>query len=124
MLKSILKLHLIVFISSIAIAGINESESYNLVSNEAIKVSFADADMLNLFDSAKYDNKNSRLEFKSSKDIQYIQIFNKENVLEFQLMVDAKKVLIDKDLFSKGHNRLGFLLKDSHQLHFTEVLIY
>ena len=123
MLKSIYKFILIFFISSYAYSGINDFKSYNLIQHEELSVYFIDSHTIGFFSDALYDEEKSRLEFETKNEISIIHIFDSDLDMKLRLPVGSNKIILQKSLFSPGHNRLGFLIDGSPVLRFTEVFI-
>jgi hypothetical protein len=124
MLKSILKLFLIAIFSTAAFSGTDDYRSYSLIQNEDLHVSFTDANILGLFNNASYDEKKSRLEFKTSRQIIKIQVFDDNLELQYQLPVYSRTLIMKKSMFTSGHNRLGFLTEGRSEFYFTEVFVF
>lgn len=78
---------------------------------------------LDFFENANYDTVSDNLVFNTNENISVIQIFNTAGELEFQLPVMSNKVKINKNLFSKGTCKLGFILEGQSELNFTKVTI-
>lgn len=88
--------------------------------DEVVVVTIGD---LEIFTSAKFDASTDNLSFTTGSDISMIQIFNAEGNLEFQLPVMSNNVKINKNLFSTGSYKLGFVLAGEAQAHITQVTI-
>lgn len=76
-----------------------------------------------LFVDADFNAETQNLSFSTKSEISYVQIINNEGVMEFQLPVDSNIVKINKNLFSEGNYKLGFIFKGESESHFTTVLI-
>jgi len=81
-------------------------------------------DLANLFSVASYNVTDDALEFEVGNNISYIQIFDADGQLEFQLPVLSKKVKIGKSLFSgSGDYKLGFMIDGEKDVKFSDVQI-
>ena len=89
--------------------------------NAAATVTIDEADA-ELFEVAEY-NANGNFVFETTSDIDFIQIFNAEGTLEFQLPVMSDKVTIGNGLIEKGDYKLGFMVQGSTTIHFTDVSV-
>lgn len=94
------------------------AEKVSILENSAITVTVAPADA-DLFTTAEFDGNN--LEFATTDEISFIQIFNANGELEFQLPVMSNQVTIGKSLVEKGAYKLGFMIEGSTDIHFTDV---
>ena len=97
-------------------------ENITLIKVASVEVSI-DNDLNDLFTKATFNDVKNTLEFTTESDIKYIQIYNENGELEFQLPVMSKKVKISKKLFEQGNHKLGFLMAGENDIKFTSVTI-
>jgi len=109
-------------LSSIAVssANTNPESSIVILKSETVTVSSASSDLISL---ASFNTNESSLDFETFENVAFVQIFNAEGDLEFQLPVSSDKIRINKNLFGTGQFKLGFLLENSSALKFAEVNI-
>lgn len=74
-----------------------------------------------IFMSVEMTNDQNNLQFKTYKDISFVQVYSEDGRIEFLLPVEASKVRINKSLFETGKYKLGFKIKGESELHFAEV---
>lgn len=115
---------LFVLVASTAVSSFASTDpvvkEISLLENSAVTVTIASADA-DLFTTAQFVGEN--LEFETSNEISFIQIFNSEGALEFQLPVMSDHVKIGKSLIEKGDYKLGFMIEGSTDIHFTSVSV-
>jgi len=113
-----------IFISLIALTStlLANVSPIPVLSSDVVSVMAIDDASADLFISAEYDLDNENLVFETKEDINVIQIF-KANILEYQLPVKSKKVIINKNLFEKGDYKLGFIVAGKIEANYTEVNI-
>jgi len=119
-------LNLILFLAISATASANNNDPKNTVKvleNINVSVSLSNADQTNIFTTVAYNNNQRNIEFATKEAISYVQIFNASGALEFQLMVDSKKVKLSKNLFDSGDYKLGFLIAGQDNIQFADVVI-
>jgi len=126
-MKSLLLLLLVLstVVSSFTLASATNYpvENITFLENESVEVYIDDATSDFLL-TATYNNSHSRLEFTLVTDIRFIQIFNSDNELQYQLPVLSNKVKISKSLFpGSGDYKLGFMIEGEEAIHFTSVKI-
>ncbi len=92
-----------------------------IISNAEVEVVMVNE--LDIFTSAEFDTDSDNFEFKTIDEISHIQIFDKDGNLEFQLPVSSKDVKINKNLFSQGTSKVGFIMTGQSDVHFTEITI-
>jgi len=80
------------------------------------------ADM-NIFTTAAYDQTSENLEFTTQSDIEFIQIYDGQGNVAFQLPVQSNIVKINKNLFDKGVSRLGFKMNETTETYYTSVKV-
>ncbi len=78
---------------------------------------------LAIFKSTNFDYQTENLIFETNENISFIQIFNKDNELQFQLPIKSTNVQINKNLFEVGDYKIGFMLNGDSKVHFTKVII-
>lgn len=93
-----------------------------LIQNENLTVSISELD-LSLFNSATYDAEKENLSFDLNDQVTFVQIFDATDELMFQLPVMSNKLKIGSSLFDSGNYKLGFMLKGTQKIHFTDVNI-
>ncbi len=91
-----------------------------LLNSEMISVSIDDSE-ITTFVSATMTPDNNNFEFKTNKEIRFVQIYDADGLISFQLTVDSKKVRINKNLFDKGDYKLGFKVEGDEKLHYANV---
>jgi len=119
-------LNLILFLAISATASANNNDPKNTVKvleNINVSVSLSNADQTNIFTTVAYNDNQRNIEFATKEAISYVQIFNASGALEFQLMVDSKKVKLSKNLFDSGDYKLGFLIAGQDNIQFADVVI-
>lgn len=116
-----LKTFLMLVISSSLMGNDTNKEGTPIINSEKVVVNVIDSESSDLFVNAVFNSKDNNLEFETSKIISFIQIYNEEGKLEFQLPIMSNDVSIGKSLFDKGTYKLGFIIEDSGVTQFTEV---
>ena len=74
-----------------------------------------------IFMSVEMTSDQNSLQFKTYKDISFVQVYSEDGRIEFQLPVESSNVRLKKNLFETGKYRLGFKIKGESELHFAEV---
>ena len=114
-------------ITIITVLTITFSSAFATTTPETL-ISTADVEVVSvenlaLFTSAEYDAVSENLSFTTADNISVIQIFDAEGNLEFQLPVMSDNVKINKNLFSVGQSKVGFVVEGQSQVHFTKVTV-
>ncbi|MBT8190006.1 MAG: hypothetical protein HKN67_09730 [Saprospiraceae bacterium] len=113
---------LLILISVITLCSFTtKMEDITLLSTKHMKIYVSEC-CESIFNYADYNEEESMLEFETNKEIAFLQVFNSNEEMEFQLNVMSDKVMISESLLSSGINHLGFVMKDKSEIHFTEVL--
>lgn len=105
------------------LAANNPIENVSIIKTNEISVDINSIDAT-FFLEASFNELNESLEFSIAKTISYIQIFNENGELEFQLPVLSNKVKIGKSLFSQsGDYKIGFMIDGVKDVKFSQVNI-
>ena len=119
-MKKLLSVFVFVSIFFTSAFATNPSVPVNLLETENVVVV---TENIALFEKANYDEDRENFEFTTTETISFIQIFNSDNELEFQLPVMSNKVSIGKSIFGQGDYKLGFMVKGSQEIQFTQLSI-
>lgn len=114
----ILNLLFALSLSSISFAN-NDPAKVILLESQDVVLSLSNADQINIFTTI--DSNSNTIDFASNDEINFVQIFDEEGELQFQLMVDSKKVHLGKSLFKSGNYKLGFLIKGQSDVYFSDL---
>lgn len=114
----------------LAVAAVTLSTASNnpivkstLISHASVEVTIDDA-LSDLFLTAEYDEIRNYFEFSVGKNISFIQIFDQDGKLQFQLPILSSSVKISKKLFhTAGKYRLGFMIDGVENVQFSYVTI-
>jgi hypothetical protein len=108
---------------TLSTAAINPIVNTTLINNASVEVSIDDA-LSDLFITAEYDEVQNYFEFSIDKNISFIQIFDNDGQLQFQLPVLSNNVKISKNLFhTSGEYKLGFMIDGIENVQFSVVTI-
>lgn len=114
-------------ISILTILAITFSTAFASTTPEVIisapEVEVTNVNDLDFFTNASFDTSSDNLTFDTTEEMSVVQIINAEGTMEFQLPVMSNNVQINKNLFSTGTYKLGFVLEGQSEVHFTQVTI-
>jgi len=96
------------------------TKDVSLLNTASISVTVSE-NAADMFKKATFNGE--ALVFETMDDINFIQIFNSEGQMEFQLPVMSNKVTIGKSLIANGSYKLGFMIKGQAQIQFTDVTV-
>ena len=119
-------LSLILLFAVTITASANNNDPKNTVKvldDKYVSVSLSNADQTNIFTNVSFNENQNNLEFATKDAISYIQIFDANGSLEFQLMIDSNKFKLSKKLFESGNYKLGFMVDGQHDVHFADIEI-
>ena len=108
---------------SSSMASIIPIESILIIKTAEVEVSLVDIVQKDLFQLAKFTPASNSLDFVTTDEIQYIQIYDAFGQLKFQLPVLSRKVRISKKMFKRGNYKLGFVLSGHKTIEYTGVKI-
>lgn len=119
--------HLLIVLLALSVSTITASKknlvgsAYPIIETSSITVSLLNVDQKKYFDHAEFDFDNDNLEFEAFEKIKYIQIYDEDDKLKFQIPVMSKSVFISRKLFKSGSYKLGFMIEGHDQIEFTTV---
>ena len=106
-----------------AYASTDPIEILKVISSKKVELTLNDVGQLELFEDAIYLPQANVIKFETKATIEFIQVFDSEGVMVYQLPVKSKKVRISKSLFSKGSYKLGFMLANESEISFTNLKV-
>ncbi|MDA8693121.1 hypothetical protein N9L92_03595 [Saprospiraceae bacterium] len=111
----------VVLISALSASG-DPVRVVTIMENKTVTVTTSESDA-ELFLSAVFNEGQNRFEFNTGKEINFVQIFNSEGQMEMQLPAMSKNIKLGMSLFEKGEYKLGFIVKGTSDIQFTNVTI-
>ena len=111
---------LFLFLTNIAFAH-NIVPEIRIIENEKFDVLISSELAEDLIQFAAYEWAEDDLVFKTNQEISFIQIFNEQEQMIFQLRVSSKKVVIGTSLFNTGSYKLAFLIDGNTDIQFTTI---
>jgi len=120
MKKSIFTIVLSVLLSVAGIASTNPIKKVTINTDAAVTMSI-DITNADLFETAEFDADRNNLVFETNASISFIQIFNQDGELEFQLPVMSNKVTISQSIMGDGEYKLGFMIEGLTDIQFMDI---
>ena len=102
-------------------ANNNPIKDILLIDSKSVEVSIDDSSEVSLFANALFNESKENLEFTTTKIVSFIQIYNSDGKLKFQLPIHSKDISIGKSLFGEGVYKLGFIIEEKDEIQFTKV---
>ena len=93
-----------------------------ILENKTVTITTSEADS-ELFLTAIFNEGQNRFEFNTGKEVNFVQIFNADGQMEMQLPAMSKNIKLGMSLFEKGSYKLGFIVKGTSDIQFTNVNI-
>jgi len=115
-------LFVIVLTITAASATGNPETAVTIIESKTVTATTSDAGS-ELFLTADFNENQKRFEFNTGKEINFVQIFNEKGQMEMQLPVMSKNIKLGMSLFEKGEYKLGFIVKGTSKIQFTNVTI-
>lgn len=91
--------------------------------SSSLEVLVTDSSQTDFFLHSNFNFENSSLKFETEKEITFVQIFDKDGKLSYQLPVMSNKLKIGKSIFGAGDYKLGFIIKGMDDVQFADVKI-
>ena len=77
-----------------------------------------------IFAPAFFNSKTNSLHYESFDKIKFVQIYNDEGEMKYQLPVMSNKMRLNKNMFDSGSYKIAFILEDSSEVINTFVSIH
>ena len=75
------------------------------------------------FQVAEYNAESEAIKFVTADFVNYLQIFDANNKLVYQLPVMSNKLRISKKMFKSGTYKIGFITKENTTIQFTNLTV-
>jgi len=122
MKKIIFTIAAIVSINFSSLAAANPSKSITVFESTLASINM-DERLADLFVMTAYNPEKENFFFETKESISFIQIFQKNGELAYQLPVMSNKVTISNSILGKGDYKLGFMIKGMKDVQFTTVTV-
>jgi len=105
---------------STALANNDSGVPVVLLNSAAVTITVDNASQ-ELFESATISADKNNVDFIAKENISFVQIYDANGKIEFQLPVESNKIRINKNLFEKGNYKLGFKVQGVDELYIAKV---
>ncbi len=109
------------FAFSISNASTNPAGPLVVFSSENVEIQITDKSQSAFFQTSEFNFEENNLEFETEKEITFIQIFDAEGQLTFQLPVMSNKLKIGRSVFGSGDFKIGFMISGENEIQFADV---
>lgn len=113
----------IISTASVSFATGDPVEKITILESKTVTVISSNESDASLFVETNYNESDETIEFNTEVEISFVQIFNPDGELEFQLPAMSKNVKIGMSFFEKGDYKLGFVIDGKENIQFTDVNI-
>lgn len=94
-----------------------------LISSSSIELSVNHISQKDFFRVSIYDETKEALEFVTADIMNYVQIFDEDGQLKYQLPVMSNKLRISTKIFKTGSYRIGFITKENTTIQYTNLTV-
>jgi len=108
---------------NMSFANVTPISELSIITTSTYELSVTHASQKAFFKVSNYNEANNTLEFVTADVMNYIQIFDEEGKLKYQLPVMSKKLKISTKLFRTGAYKIGFITKDNTTIQFTNLTV-
>jgi len=95
----------------------------SIISSTKVELSVVNVLQKDFFKVADYNTEMDALEFVTKDYVNYIQIYNAEGKLAYQLPVMSNKLKISRKMFKSGAYKIAFLTKNNKSIQFTNLTV-
>jgi len=97
------------------------SESLSVYKTAEVEFYLTSEAQKDFFTLANFNTETENLEFVTKEDIQYLQIFEQNGKLLYQLPVMSNKLKISKKVFKQGIYKVGFIVDGGKNIQFSNL---
>jgi len=97
------------------------SESLNVFKTAEVEFYLTTASQRAFFTHADFNTETNNLEFVTKDDIKYLQIFEQNGKLLYQLPVMSNKLKISRKVFKQGIYKVGFIVQGGNNIQFSNL---
>jgi len=110
-----------IFSLSLANASTDPAGSLVVFSSEIVEIKITDKTHADFFSISQFNFEENNLQFETENEISFIQIFDADDKLTFQLPVMSNKLKIGRSVFGSGDFKIGFMIKGNTEIQFADV---
>ncbi len=123
-MKNLLILVVLTFSFSVSALGNNIADGkVKIVENAKVEFTVSEGFDLDFILSSGYNDESEKLEFLFDATINMIQVYNDLGELEMVLPISSKKLSLGMSLFDQGNYKIGFVLDNTDEVKYTELLV-
>ena len=123
-MKNLLLLFVLLFgLNAASLASDPIIESKKLISTDLVELSLNDSNQFQYFSTVGFNDQTNTIDINTMDDISYIQVFDKDGELQYQLPIMSNKVKLSKKMFDSGNYKLGFMFDGSKEIQFTSLTV-
>lgn len=122
-MKTILIFLIALFNFSFAYASGDPAEPLVIHETSTLEVQVTNSSQTDFFHHSTFNFDSNNLEFETENEITFVQIFDKDGKLSFQLPVMSNKLTIGRSIFGSGDYKLGFIIKGMDEVQFADIKI-
>lgn len=91
--------------------------------NSRLEIQVSDLSQSIFFQESTFTFENDNLGFETQNEITFVQIFDTDGKLSYQLPVMSNKLTIGKSIFGSEDFKLGFIIKGMDQVQFADIKV-
>ena len=100
----------------------NSDNSDPIVYNfDGLDVEYYEVEENKIFRDVFYLQSSEELHFQTNNEIVSVQIYKEDGTIKFQLPVNGNHMVFKKHLLEEGQYKIGFLMKNDPNVHFTKI---
>ena len=123
-MKNLLLLFVLLFgLNAASLASDPIIESRKLISTDFVELTLEDANQFQYFSTVGFNDQTNTIDINTMDDISFIQVFDNDGELQYQLPIMSNKVKLSKKMFDSGKYKLGFMMDGSKEIQFTSLTV-
>ena len=104
-------------------ASVIPKSELSIIASAAVELSVVNVAQKAFFQVAEYNAESEAIKFVTADYVNYLQIFDANDKLVYQLPVMSNKLRISKKMFKSGTYKIGFITKENTTIQFTNLTV-
>ena len=118
-----ISLFFLVATMTVSFASVTPKSELSIIESTAVELSVVNVAQKAFFQVAEYNAESEAIKFVTADYVNYLQIFDANDKLVYQLPVMSNKLRISKKMFKSGTYKIGFITKENTTIQFTNLTV-
>ena len=118
-----ISLFFLVATTTTSFASVTPESELLIIESSTVELSVVNVAQKAFFQVAEYNAESDAIKFVTADYVNYLQIFDANDKLVYQLPVMSNKLRISKKMFKSGSYKIGFITNKNTTIQFTNLTV-